>query len=276
VSTESRLAGIGMSDADYEARRNSIGGSDARIIMSGNAEWIHALWLEKRGLVEREDLSDNVLVQLGNVTEPLNIHFFERRTGLTITDEQKKARFDPWPIARCTLDGLVRKNAEAEAHAVFESKFMLPFNWTLDKAREKYFAQLQHNMMVCQLPTSYISIITGGGGFDYLEIEADVFYQHQLLEAEKDFWNAVQTGESPIIAEVQAPIVPTRVVDMSTSNYWADLAFKLKQNKDAADNYETAKKEIKTLMPPDAKEAFGHGIKVNRSKDNRLLIKVAA
>ena len=42
------------------------------------------LWHEKRGEVEPEDLSGNLIVQLGVVTEPLNRHWFERNTGQVI------------------------------------------------------------------------------------------------------------------------------------------------------------------------------------------------
>ena len=39
------------------------------------------LWREKRGEVEPEDLSDNLIVQLGRVTEELNRLWYERNTG---------------------------------------------------------------------------------------------------------------------------------------------------------------------------------------------------
>ena len=39
------------------------------------------LWREKRGELEPEDLSNNLIVQLGTVTEHLNRHWYERNTG---------------------------------------------------------------------------------------------------------------------------------------------------------------------------------------------------
>jgi hypothetical protein len=44
------------------------------------------LWREKRGEVEPEDLSTNLIVQLGTVTEHLNRHWYERNTGQVVTD----------------------------------------------------------------------------------------------------------------------------------------------------------------------------------------------
>src|SRR6516162_11103380 len=62
-------------------RRSFIGGSDARVIMGSDEAALLGLWREKRGEAEPEDLSDNLIVQLGLVTEPLNRHWFERNTG---------------------------------------------------------------------------------------------------------------------------------------------------------------------------------------------------
>jgi predicted phage-related endonuclease len=50
-------------------RRHFIGGSDARIIMGDDEGALQRLWREKRGEVEPQDLSGNLIVQLGRVTE---------------------------------------------------------------------------------------------------------------------------------------------------------------------------------------------------------------
>jgi len=70
-------------------RRRFIGGSDARIIMGSDEAALLRLWREKRGEAEPEDLSGNLIVQLGLVTEPLNRHWFERNTGHVITQVQQ-------------------------------------------------------------------------------------------------------------------------------------------------------------------------------------------
>ena len=53
-------------------RRRFIGGSDARIVMGNDEAALLRLWREKRGEVEPEDLSGNLIVQLGLATERLN------------------------------------------------------------------------------------------------------------------------------------------------------------------------------------------------------------
>src|SRR5580698_3977714 len=83
----SRPTGKGVAGVD---RRSFIGGSDARIIMGDDEVALIRLWQEKRGEVEPEDLSRNLAVQLGLVTEDLNRRWYEANTGEVITDTQKR------------------------------------------------------------------------------------------------------------------------------------------------------------------------------------------
>src|SRR5262249_14490223 len=119
----------------YGDRRSFIGGSDARIIMGGNEAALIQLWREKRGEVEPEDLSGNLVVQLGATTEALNRSWYERNTSRRITDVQRRVKHSaiPWMVA--TLDGIVEGTG-----AVFEAKFMLPWSFSEEAAAEKYMA----------------------------------------------------------------------------------------------------------------------------------------
>jgi predicted phage-related endonuclease len=75
-----------------ENRRFFIGGSDARIIMGDDEDALLRLWQEKRGEVEPQDLSGNLIVQLGLVTEELNRRRYEANTGQVIADVQRQVR----------------------------------------------------------------------------------------------------------------------------------------------------------------------------------------
>src|SRR5262249_8599103 len=79
-----------------ETRRAFIGGSDARIISSDEAALIQ-LWREKRGEANPEDLSGNLVVQLGAATEELNRSWYERNTGRRVTDVQHRVRHSLFP-----------------------------------------------------------------------------------------------------------------------------------------------------------------------------------
>ena len=134
-------------------------------------------------------------------------------------------------------------------------------------------AQLQHNMLVAGTKKSVLSIINGGGKWVELSIEADPIYQTILIAAEKAFWRAVKTGEPPALFDCEPPkprIEAVRVVDMNASNSWAEFAGLFRDTQGAHTDHERAKAELKTLMPEDAKEAMGHGIRAKRSKSGAV------
>jgi YqaJ-like viral recombinase domain len=249
-------------------RRFFIGGSDARIIMGDDESALVRLWREKRREIEPEDLSSNLIVQLGSATEELNRHWYERNTGQVVTDVQRRA-FHPvkqWMAA--TLDGRVEATG-----AVFEAKFMLPWTFSEEAAAEKHMAQLQHNMWVVDARNAILSIITGGGKWVEMSISADPLYQHLLLTAEKKFWQCVERGEAPHLFGVEPPrprIEAVRVLDMSSSNTWAEYAGSFRRTRSAFLEHEKTKAELKSLMPEDAKEAVGHGVRARRSKSGAI------
>jgi predicted phage-related endonuclease len=252
----------------HRDRRSFIGGSDARIVMSNDERALIRHWCEKRGEVEPEDLSGNLIVQLGTATEELNRSWYERNTGRRVTDVQRRVRHSaiPWMVA--TLDGLVEGTG-----AVFESKFMLPWSFSEEAAAEKYMAQVQHNMWVTHARTSVLSIITGGGKWVEISIPMDPLYLSVLVSAERKFWRCVQAGEPPHLINAEPPrprIEAIRVVDMSASNSWAEFGALFRNTRSAFLDHERAKSELKALMPEDAKEAIGHGVKAKRSKSGAV------
>src|SRR6266478_6082763 len=100
----------------YENRRAFIGGSDARIIIGNDEAALVRLWREKRGEAEPENLSGNLIVQLGIATEELNRTWYERNTGRRVTDVQRRVRHAAIPWMAATLDGIVEGS-----EAVFEA-----------------------------------------------------------------------------------------------------------------------------------------------------------
>ena len=249
-------------------RRWFIGGSDARIIMGSDEAALLRLWHEKRGELAAEDLSGNLLVQLGAATEELNRTWYERNTGRRVTDVQRLVKHGATSWMAATLDGIVEGTG-----AVFEAKFMLPWSFSEEAAAEKYMAQVQHNMWVTHLRTSVLSIITGGGKWVEITIPMDPLYLTVLVSAEKKFWRCVQSGESPHLINAEPPrprIEAIRIVDMSSSNSWAEFAALFRSTRSAFLDHERAKSELKALIPEDAKEAIGHGVRAKRSKSGAV------
>ena len=253
---------------EKQDRRFFIGGSDTRIIMGSDEAALIRLWRQKRGEAEPEDLSGNLIVQLGSVTEDLNRVWYERNTGRQVRDVQRHVKHALIPWMAATLDGIVDGT-----EAVFESKFMLPWSFSEEGAAEKYMPQLQHNMWVTNLRTSVLSIITGGGKWVEIAIPVDPLYLSVLVSAEKKFWRCVQSGETPHLINAEPPrarIEAVRVVDMSASNSWSEFAGLFRETRQAFVDHERAKSELKALMPEDAKEAIGHGIRGKRSKSGAV------
>ena len=226
------------------------------------------LWREKRGEADPQDLSGNLIVQLGTATEELNRSWYERNTGRKVTDVQRRVQHSAIPWMAATLDGLVEGT-----RAIFESKFMLPWSFSEEAAAEKYMAQVQHNMWVTHLRTAVLSIITGGGKWVEITIPVDPLYLSVLVAAEKKFWRCVQSGEAPHLINAEPPrprIEAIRVVNMSSSNSWAELAGLFRSTRQAFFEHERAKSELKALIPEDAKEAIGHGVRAKRSKNGAV------
>jgi predicted phage-related endonuclease len=259
---------------EYEHRRFFIGGSDARIIMGTDEGALVHLWREKRGEAEPPDLSGNLIVQLGRATEELNRSWYERNSGRRVRDVQRRVKHSAISWMAATLDGIVEG-----LEAVFEAKFMLPWSFSEEMAAEKYMAQLQHNMWVTHLRTSVLSVITGGGKWVEIAIPMDPLYLSVLVSAEKKFWRCVQSGEVPHLINAEPPrprIEAARIIDMNASNSWAEFAALLRGTREAFLNHERAKSELKSLMPEDAKECIGHGVRGRRSKSGAVSFDVLA
>jgi predicted phage-related endonuclease len=252
--------------SDY--RRYFIGGSDARIIAGDDETALLRLWREKRGEVEPEDLSGNLIVQLGVATEELNRRWYQAHSGQVLTDVQRHIRHPALRWMAATLDGRVEASG-----AVFEAKFMLPWSFSEETAAEKYMPQLQHNMWVVAARSAVLSVITGGGKWVEITTHADPLYQHLIVTAERKFWRCVETGGPPRLFGVEPPkprIEAIRTVDMSGSNSWAEFAGLFRSTRQAFLDHEHSKTELKALMPEDAKQAIGHGVRAKRSKSGAI------
>src|SRR5262249_62302899 len=232
-----------------ERRRGFIGGSDARVIMGSDEDALHQLWREKRREAEPPDYSAHLLVQLGIATEPLNRRWYELATGQVIKNVQSWVRHPVIRWTAATLDGVVERTG-----AVFEAKFMLPWSFSEKAAAEKHMAQLQHNMWVTNATEAGLWLVTGGGKWVEIKIPADPLYQHLLLTAEKKFWRCVETGDAPRLFGVESPrarIEAVRVVDMSQSNSWAEVASIFLRTREAYAEHERARAELKVVVPED-------------------------
>jgi predicted phage-related endonuclease len=255
------------------SRRYFIGGSDARVLVGDDEAALLRLWREKRGEAQPEDLSGNLAVQLGLVTENLNRRWYQAQTGKIVTDVQMWRRHPTLRWMAATLDGRIHGND------VFEAKFALPWQFSEEAAAQKHAPQLQHNMFVVAARNAVLSVITGGGKWVEIRIHADPLYQHLIVTAERKFWRCVENGEPPTLFAVEPPkprIEAVRMVDMTSSNAWAEFAAVFSRTQAAHLEHEEAKAELKSLVPDNAQQAVGHGLRAKRSKSGAISFNMIA
>lgn len=263
------LDNLGLSAAAIATRKDFIGGSDANTIMGGKDDRLIALWRQKRGEQEPDDLSDVLAVQMGSFTEPLNVAWYEKQTGDDVTRQGEAIVHPTIRHMRATIDGIATDAFGNER--VFEAKHCGVRN-TDAELFARYVPQLTHNSLCTGLSGAVLSIFKGNGDWVMFEYELDQTYADALLEAEARFWECVRTGEPPV--PLPAPPAPkpkgVKEYDLTGSNEWASHAAEYLETQLAADRHEISKKSLKSLVPDDASKCFGHGIIINRTKSGAL------
>lgn len=263
------LASLVLTPEALDSRARGIGGSDANVILSGDQDRILRLWREKRGEVAPEDLSCKLSVVLGSWTESLNRQWYEKLSGERVIGCGRPVTCSEYRWRKCTLDGHVERTS-----AVFEAKHTNAFAKP-EEVLERYMPQLQHNMAVTKAERAVLSVIFGNARYEMIEVAADWLYQSDLLKAEKAFWNAVLSGEPPVV--MAPPPVPrpmaTRELCFEGNNAWASAAADWLEHHQAARAHASACKTIKELVDDDVNRAFGHGIEARRNKAGAVSIR---
>jgi predicted phage-related endonuclease len=267
-----RLDRIGLDANQLAWRREGIGGSDANIILSGDAEPILRLWREKRSEEEGEDLSHILQVMLGQWTEAFNRQWYQRHTGNLVVDPGAAAVCPIHDWRRCTLDGFIY-----EMGAIWEAKHTSAFAKP-EEVLARYMPQLQHNMVVRGADRAILSVIYGNHKWEAYEVASDWMYQDELLEAESRFWACVQSGAQPAALPPPPPPRPVAVreVCLEGNNSWASAAIDWLKHAQAARIHAGAVKELKALIGEDVSRAYGHGIEARRSKAGAISIREMA
>jgi predicted phage-related endonuclease len=254
------------------ARKHSIGGSDANIILSGDPQRVVELWQEKTGKREPADLSDKLPVMLGCWTEAFNRQWYEKIAGERIVSPDIRITCSTYQWRTCTLDGLVESSG-----AVWEAKHCGAFVKS-DEVLERYMPQLQHNMAIAKVDHAILSVIFGNQKYEIFEVAADWLYQLDLLEAEEAFWNAVLKGEPPVaLPPPPAPgVFGSREICLQGNNEWGAAAADWLEHKHAAKIHAQAATSLKSMLADDVGRAFGNGVEAKRSRSGAITIRELA
>ena len=197
-----RLNETGLSADAVAKRRSAIGGSDANVLMSGDPGAVLHLWRVKRGEAESERLDDVLPVMLGQWTEDFSRQWFEKQTGLRVVDAGTSCRHPDHEWMACSVDGLIRH--AGGRLTVFEAKHCSA-RATAPELIARYTPQVTHNMLVTGADDAVLSVIYGNNRWEAYSIELDLFYAAELLEAEREFWDCVQSGRRPVARRIPPP-----------------------------------------------------------------------
>lgn len=181
---------------EWSAVRNTgIGGSDAGVILGMN-KWKSpfALWAEKTGRMEPEDLSGNPRVEAGTRLEPVVAQWFSDETGKKVHRRGTlRSLTHPWMLAN--VDRWV-----PEENVGLEIKTTNAFSaaqWDGDEVPDSYYAQCLHYMAVTGADRWYIAVLIGGQDFRWKVIPRNEDDILALEKAEGDFWQHVSDGTPP-------------------------------------------------------------------------------
>lgn len=259
----------------HERRRLAIGGSEAPILMGGDLDRIEQLRLVKLGRAESKAILGPWALALRRVTEVLQMDWYEHTTGRAV-ERSKYVTSPQYPFMAAELDGYI-----PAINAVIDAKHLDGFlKEPIEWAKEHYAWQVVHQMVVANADLGLLSIIHGSKEPQLVEYEFDPFAADSLIERCEWFWKHV-TEDRPIEgstlsappAAPEAKPDPARIVDMAGNNEWGDRAATWLETRKPAKKFEAAVKDLKALVEPDVKRAFGGGVEITRSKSGALSIK---
>lgn len=261
---------MALTEEQEKARAGKMTGSRIADIMSGEPEAMYDAWLELTGdpSWKKPDFTYNWAVQLGNATEQFHLDWIQRDLGL-IGDRGRVVVNATVPWAGATLDGWL-----APDKCPVEAKHVGGFE-ALPVIIERYMAQMQWTMFVTDTKECLFSVIMGAKVPERNYIARNDDYIGKLVGQANAFMQCVWDLREPVPNPYIKPPAPvfTRTADMVGNNNWAAAAAEWIEAYPHHKVFQQAAKDIKALVPADAKKAFGYGVVVSRSKTGALTIK---
>lgn len=168
-------------------RKTRLGASDAPIIM-GVSKWKtpYQLMLEKIGVMEVD--SPTAIQQRGLDLEDKARDWFFKQTNILMKPQVVFCQTYDFMFA--SLDGMDETKTK-----ILEIKCSGKVDHNTakkGKVPKHYYPQLQHQLSVTRLPTTYYLSFDGQEGI-LLEVERDEKYIKQLIETEWDFYKSMLT-----------------------------------------------------------------------------------
>lgn len=203
-----------ISREEWLALRNTgLGGSDAGTVLGVNPyKTPFQLYLEKRGEIAADDLSEKEAVHFGVVLEDVVAAEYSRRTGRKVErcNTMLRHRAHPWMLGN--LDRLVWQGDKRPQHrGEIRTKHLLECKTALGRFIDKsmwgpdgtdevpmsYLAQCQHYMAVTDAEQCDLAVLLSGPEFRIYPIRRDDTLIASMIEHEAEFWERIQTANAP-------------------------------------------------------------------------------
>ena len=252
------------------ARKGKLTASRVAPLMTGDGDKMRHYWQE---LTEHpdyvpDDYSDVWHVQFGSYTEPFNLHWYERKQKTPISRRGEVVIHPELPWAACTLDAWDDVNS-----CPIECKNTQGFE-PLEIVIATYQPQMQWQMACTGASQCAISVILGAREPRVEYIDRDGEYIAEMIERGLQFMQCVWHNVPPVpFPMAVGPVDAAKHYDMSLSNTWTVQAARWLETRDAAKDNEAAAKVLKSIVPADAKSAFGHGVNIGRDKRGFLSLR---
>jgi len=231
-------------------------------------KWLE-LWNIKTGRTESEDLSDNIAVQLGILTEPFNLSWFEKRNDCALEHHQREYRK---AIGKVPAQGTIDAMWDSR---IVEAKHTHAFN-SMDTLIEYYMPQIQLYAHLAGAEGIHLSVIFGNNKWEDAYVRYDDEYFNSMWAVVSDFWNYVLRDQQPIAVTVpQISIEAIEVDDMvirnaTQDNAFVDAAHTYIENEAASRSFDTAKKDLKAMVADNEREVYCGTLSIKRSKNGAL------
>jgi predicted phage-related endonuclease len=257
-------------------RKGFIGGSDCVKIMQGN--WL-GLWQVKMGLVEPEDLSRNVAVQMGILTEDFNLKWFANEYDVKLSGFQKSCHSNINGVpAKGTLDAMCVYKVSDDKPMIVEAKHTNAYN-TLDKVIDYYMPQLQLYIELAGADGAYLSVIFGNNKWESAYVSRNKEYFDSMWAVVSDFWGYVVRKEEPVGNDQPIQLGTDKIEvdnmvrrDATKDNHFVDCAYTYTTLEADAKAFESSKKDLKQMVGDNEREVYCDHLTIKRDKRGALRI----
>ena len=285
-----------LSEKNLAERKLKVTGTDICILADGDPEKVFKLYKEKTNQLPPDDLTKVWPVIMGHITETANLEWQEMENnflirhrqqvidGEKVTDEKEKK----YNFMRCTIDGAIEPYKGAVA--VIDAKFTFgrprkdeEYKDVIPRLMKYYSPQLHWNAFLLEnylkRPVKYglLSFIKAGDKPLLEEMKIDKDYQKELIEVGNYFHNCVVHGFDPVDLPSIQDFVPEGdliPISMEQDEKWKQFANQIIQTDGANRIYKEACDGLKKLVPDNAKECFGHGVKIKVQKNGSKRVEI--